>query len=197
MAKKKEIKRDSIFDATNEKKTPKKTARPAKNPVGSGEDCTLRFKRYKVLNTLLMGHEAEVIYRKGKEDRLLVMGLGLVAAIAIGAFLIRATGAQGTGWFYSLIFRTLFAVLTGLAGFTAAAMMELNRTRLQDLLSMIVKIQESFGLFVDGAYSEDGGAYLPNTYKFVGSINDDETNYAVLVLKLGSVITAIGVFLLV
>jgi len=197
MAKKKEMKRDSIFDSTGEKKSPGKTARAAKTAVVPGVTDSVGVNKFEVLNSLLKTHEAEVLYRKGKEDRLLITGLALVAAIAIGAFMIRATGVHSTGWFYSLIFRTLFAVLAGLAGFTAAAMVELNRTRLQDLLSMIVKIHESFGLFVDGAYSEDGGAYLPNTYKFVGSINDDETNYAVLVLKLGSVITAIGVFLLV
>ncbi|MCZ7584119.1 MAG: hypothetical protein M5R36_12700 [Deltaproteobacteria bacterium] len=110
--------------------------------------------------------------------------------------MIRAADDTCHGWFCGLLFKLFFASMSGLAGFTAAAMVELNRTRLQDLLAMIVKIQESFDLFVEGAYSKDGGAYLPNTYKFVGSINDDETNYAVLVLKLGAVVAAIGVLLL-
>jgi hypothetical protein len=214
MAKKEDKKLDSIFDATNGKKAvkprpapsaapsaaksePIKKAPPPPAPPSGGDD--LSINKFKVLTTLLKTHEQEALYRKSKEDRLFMLGLALVTAVAVGAFMVRATcgGGLGCGWFYSLVYRTFFSVMTGMIGFTIAAMIELNRTRLQDLLAMIVKIQESFKLFDDGAYAKDGGAYLPNTYKFIGSINDDETNYFVLVLKVGSIVAAVALFILV
>ena len=61
---------------------------------------------------------------------------------------------------------------------------------------MIVKIHESFGFFKEGEYPTGNGAYFPNTYKFVGSINDDETNYAQLILKIASVGAVVAILLL-
>ncbi len=210
---------DSIFDATETKSA--KTARARKTVAksatapaastaakaaepkpenGNGNGNGNGFEpydldRFSVVKTLLKTHEDEVIYRKSKEDRLLITGISLVAGVAIGAFLIRALcgTACSAGWFYSLLFRLFFAGMVGLTGFTIAAMMELNRTRLQDLLAIVVKIHEQFRLFDDGVYDNSGSAFLPNTYKFVGSINDDETNYALLVLKVASVVTAVFV----
>ncbi|MCC6157110.1 MAG: hypothetical protein IT350_03595 [Deltaproteobacteria bacterium] len=205
---------DSIFDATETKsaktararKTAAKTSTPAGAPAAPSTEAKPEngngngfepydIDRFSVVKTLLKTHEDEVIYRKSKEDRLLITGISLVAGVAIGAFLIRALcGATCTGsWIYSLLFRLFFAGMVGLTGFTIAAMMELNRTRLQDLLAIVVKIHEQFRLFDDGVYDNSGSAFLPNTYKFVGSINDDETNYALLVLKVASVVTAVFV----
>jgi hypothetical protein len=201
MAVKKDKKLDSIFEPTKAKKTAKKeTSQKTKVKTadnGAGNGGGFNIDKFKVLNTLLKNHEAEALYRKRKEDRLLATGLGLIVLIAIGAFLIRAmcAGYSGNGWFYSLIFRSFFAVMIGVTGFSAAAMIELNRTRLQDILALIVKIQEKFGLFKSGEYDED--ALLPSPYKFIGSINDDETNYALLMLKAGAFIAAVAVFLLV
>lgn len=207
---------DSIFDATDAKSA--KTARARKTVAKSATAPTAPaaaksaepkpengngngngfepydIDRFSVVKTLLKTHDAEVIYRKTKEDRLLIAGISLVAGVAIGAFLIRALcGGCAGSWIYSLLFRLFFAGMVGLTGFTIAAMMELNRTRLQDLLAIVVKIHEQFRLFDDGVYDNSGSAFLPSTYKFVGSINDDETNYALLVLKVASVVTAVFV----
>ena len=199
MAKKNDKPLDSIFESTGNKKNAEKSKPAGKTAEAGGGAEDFVVDKFKVLNTLLKTHEQETLYRKTKEDRLFIVGLALITAVAVGAFMIRATSIDGVAgkWFYSLLFRTFFAVVTGAIGFTISAMVELNRTRLQDLLAIIVKIHESFHLFDDGAYAKDGGAYLPNTYKFIGSINDDETNYSVLVLKVGSVAAAIAVFLLV
>lgn len=193
--------RDTIFADTGAKK--KATGENAKSTTtakstggGGGTGPGSGVDKFMVLKTLLKNHEAEVLYRKAKEDRMLVMGLFLVALLTIGAFVTRAAaGGAGCGWFYCLVYRSFFAGVIGVAGFSAAAMIELNRTRLQDLLAMIVKLHESFELFTEGAFGP--GSYLPNTYKFIGSINDDETNYSLLVLKVGSVVAALGTFLLV
>lgn len=209
MAKKPTQGLDSIFDSTD---APKKTTRKAApaapkaaaeakagggNGNGNGDDFGL--DRFRVLRSLLASHEAEALYRKGKEDRLLLFGIGAVAAITVGAFLVRSICATACGgnWFYSLVFRSFFALMVGMTGFTIAAMMELNRTRLQDVLAMIVKIHERFRLFEDGRYDDSGAAFLPNSYKFIGSTNDDETNYALLVVKVGAVISAVALFVLV
>jgi hypothetical protein len=202
MPKKTDKPMDSIFDSTNNGKKADEAAKAVKAkpaPKAANGNGEIIIDKFQVLKTILKTHESEMLYRKTKEDRLFFLGLILVSVVAIGAFLIRATfgTCSSCGWFYSLVFRTFFAVVTGAVGFTLTAMVELNRARLQDLLSMIVKIHESFRLFEEGAYSKDGGAYLPNTYKFIGSLNDDETNYSVLVLKVGAVIAAIAVFLLV
>ena len=204
MPKKGGTKRDSIFDSTDSAPKAKKPAAakakteeaPKAVKVEAGDDFT--FDRFKVLKTLLKTHEAEVLYRKGKEDRMLVIGMALMAVLAFTAFLTRAiyVGFTGGGsWFYCLLFRTFFAFLIGVVGFSAAAMIELNRTRLQDLLAVIVKLHEKFKLFEDGAYGD--GSFLPSPYKFIGSINDDETNYSLLILKVGAVIAAVAVFLLI
>ena len=201
MAAKSDKNLDSIFEPTKSKSTAKKKAPSKAKTVAKTDDGGtgggFEINRFKVLNTLLKNHEAEVLYRKHKEDKLLATGLALVALISVGAFLIRAlcAGYAGTGWFYSLIFRSFFAAMIAVTGFSAAAMIELNRTRLQDLLALIVKIQEKFGLYKGGEYEQD--AFLPSPYKFIGSINDDETNYALLMLKAGAVIAAVAVFLLV
>ncbi len=203
MAAKSDKNLDSIFEPTKDKKTTKKApskkakAKAVVKASDGGTGGGFEVNKFKVLNTLLKNHEAEVLYRKQKEDKLLVAGLGLVVLMSVGAFLIRAlcAGYAGNGWFYSLIFRTFFAAMIGVTGFSAAAMIELNRTRLQDVLAMIVKIQEKFGLYKGGEYDED--AFLPSPYKFIGSINDDESNYALLMLKVGAVVAAVAVFLLV
>ncbi len=212
---------DSIFDATDAKsaksararRTTAKSTPPAASAASAAHAAEAKpangngngngfepyeLDRFSVVKTLLKTHEDEVIYRKTKEDRLLITGISLVAGVAIGAFLIRALcGGCAGSWIYSFLFRVFFSLMVGLTGFTIAAMMELNRTRLQDLLAIVVKIHEQFRLFDDGVYDKSGSAFLPSTYKFVGSINDDETNYALLVLKVASVITAVFVLLFV
>ncbi|MBZ0272169.1 hypothetical protein K8I61_09035 [bacterium] len=162
-----------------------------------GGDARFSPDRSNTMLAILQTHANEILYRKTKEDRLFILGLSLVAAIAASAFLIRGLSGCGSGgWFFCLVYKGFFALVTLAVGFTSAAMVELNRTRLQDLLAMTVKIHDSLDLFEDGAYAKDGGAFLPNTYKFVGSINDDETNYVVLVLKLGAVAAAAAVLFL-
>ncbi|MCB9477285.1 MAG: hypothetical protein H6683_03655 [Deltaproteobacteria bacterium] len=164
----------------------------------SGEFEPVDINRMQVLGDILQTHYQEALYRKGKEDRLLTLGLALITAVALSAFLIRAfLTVDPGGWLYSLVFRTAFAVVIALTGFAVASMVELNRTRLQDVFAMIVKVHESLRLFDDNVYNKGGGSYLPNTYKFVGSFNDDESNYAIITLKLGSVIGALAVFILV
>jgi hypothetical protein len=140
-----------------------------------------------VLQTAWSNHEREALYRKAKEDRLLTFSLGLLAAIVFGAAVVLGAGrALDWNWIAKLIFRGASAAFVVAVTFALSAMIELNRKRLQDVLAMIVKIQEALHLFDDGAFPGADGAFLPNTYKFVGSMNDDETNYAQMILKVAA-----------
>lgn len=171
------------------KKTKVKATPKAAPPTVESMDVD----RFSALNTVLKNHEAEALYRKQKEDRILVFSCGLLASLVFLSLivmpidaLVDLTRLKEIQWFGRFLEKLFFggaAILVGLAG---SSMLELNRKRLQDVLSMIVKIHESFGFFKEGAYPTGNGAYFPNTYKFIGSINDDETNYSQLIIRIAS-----------
>jgi hypothetical protein len=207
---------DSIFEDTKSKakkkpakKAVKKVAKKAVKPVGAKKVSPAKvaapakpepaddFKvdRFAALSATLSHHEAEALYRKGKEDKILVLACGLLTALTIGIMLVLTTDTV-SGGFGKFILRVFFAATVGLVGLSASSMIELNRKRLQDLLAMIVKIQDTFGFFKEGAYPTENGSYFPNTYKYVGSINDDETNYAQMIVKIASVGAVIAVLIL-
>lgn len=139
---------------------------------------------------LLLGawanHEAEALYRKGKEDRILCLTLALLVALLFGsAWLLLSAKLAGWSWFARFVFRIVAALGVFAFAFAGNALIELNRKRLQDVLAMIVKIQDSLRLFEENAIPGADGSFYPNTYKFIGSSNDDETNYAQMILKIG------------
>jgi hypothetical protein len=179
------------------KKAPAKAASDAKQAPAAKVDTAdaLNIDRFSALSTVLHNHEAEALYRKGKEDRVLVLSCGLLAALVLGIMIVLATDVT-SGWFGRLILKLFFAGGAALVGLAGSSILELNRKRLQDVLAMIVKIHESFGLFSEGTYPTGNGAYFPNTYKFIGSINDDETNYAQLMIKIASAGAVIAILLL-
>ena len=209
---------DSIFEDTKDKeaKADKPAKKPAKKktatkaaakkttaaadskakPEPKADDTGNDFEvdRFSALKSLLRNHEEEVLYRKAKEDRMMVVGCTLLAAMVFGAMLVLATDISG-GWFGRLIFRLFFAAGAALAGLAAGSMIELNRKRLQDLLTTIVKIHERFGFFEEGLYA-GSSAFLPSTYKFIGSINDDETNYAQLIVKIATAGAVVAILIL-
>ncbi|NLH48565.1 MAG: hypothetical protein GX444_08165, partial [Myxococcales bacterium] len=151
-----------------------------------------------VLRTLWTTHENEALYRKGKEDRMLVFTVGLLVAVVFGAaFVLSAGRALDWHWLSRLIFRLFFVGIAFAITFAGNALIELNRKRLQDVLAMIVKTQEALRLFADGAIPGSDGAFIPNTYKFLGSINDDETSYAQMIMKVAAAAAALTIFLLV
>lgn len=151
-----------------------------------------------VLQTLWVTHEHEALYRKGKEDRLMVFAVGLLVAVVFGAaFVLGAGRALDWHWLSRLIFRLFFVGVAFGVTFAANSLVELNRKRLQDVLAMIVKTQETMGLYADGVIPGADGAYIPNTYKFLGSINDDETSYAQMIMKVAAVAAAFTILLLV
>jgi len=217
MAEKKNF--DSIFEDTkgkSAKKAPAKKAAkkaPAKKaeqtqaapaaavaepkPQAKAPEVKAPFEvdKFKALNTILKNHEQEALYRKGKEDRILSLACGLLAALIFGSMLVLNTDVTG-GWFGRLVFRVFFAGAAGLVGVSAGAMIELNRKRLQDILATIVDIHEAFGFFKAGEFTARKEAFFPNTYKFIGSINDDETNYAQLVIKVVSVAAVVAILIL-
>jgi hypothetical protein len=150
-----------------------------------------------VLHTAWRTHENEALYRKGKEDRILVAMIGLLAAITLGAaFALGAGRALEWHWIAKLIFRLFFVGAAFGVAFAGTALIELNRKRLQDVLAMIVKIQETLGLFADRGVPGCDSAFFPNTYKFVGSMNDDETNYAQMILKVAAGAAMFAILLL-
>ncbi|MDP8224650.1 MAG: hypothetical protein P9L99_14915 [Candidatus Lernaella stagnicola] len=200
---------DDIFASTAKK--PKKKATKKKAPatksapkkvvsaaVPSRKTEKLAADPTAVLQTAWTNHKQEVLYRKAKEDRLLVFTVSvLIALTAAVAYLLHGSRLLDWSGFYRFIMHLFFAgVVLGVA-FAGNALMELNRKRLQDVLAMIVKIQESLGLFDEGAVPGSDGAFFPNTYKFVGSMNDDETNYAQMILKVSAAAAAFTILLLV
>ena len=209
---------DSIFEDTKKgkkKAAPKKAAvkkSPVKKAAGKAAPKVadkgvkaaskagivqqpLEVDHFNALTTVLHNHEAEALYRKGKEDKVLVWSLGILAVLVFGVMVVLTAGVATT-WFGRWIIRLFFAGAAALAGVSAGSLIELNRKRLQDVLDMIVKILESFGFFMEGEYPTGNGAYFPNTYKFIGSINDDETNYAQLIIKIATVGAVVAILLL-
>lgn len=199
---------DSIFDDTKKgakkksakKAAVKKTVKPAAKKVKPAAVVQtgpepLQVDRFGALSAVLHNHEAEALYRKGKEDRVLVLSCALLAALIFGVMILLAIDTV-SGWFGRFVLRLFFAGSAALVGVAAGSILELNRKRLQDLLSMIVKIHESFGFYKEGMYPTGNGAFFPNTYKFIGSINDDETNYAQLIVKIASVGAVVAILLL-
>ena len=150
-----------------------------------------------MLQTAWANHEREALYRKGKEDRLLLFTLAALLALVLGGAAILAAGrALDWHWFGKLVFPPDFRRFGPLAWpWPVMPCSNSNRRRLQDVLAMIVKLQDSLHLFKEGAFPGSDGPFFPNTYKFIGSINDDETNYAQMILKV-STATAIFVLLL-
>ncbi len=178
--------------ATTKKAATKKVVQSAKKaPVQE----PLKIDRFTALSTVLHNHEAEALYRKGKEDKILALSLFAFGVLIFGVMMVFAVD-NTFGWFGSLILRLFFAGCAALVGLAGSSMVELNRKRLQDLLAMVVKIHESFGFFREGAYPTGNGPYFPNTYKFIGSINDDETNYAQLIIKIASAGAVVAIMLL-
>ncbi len=183
---------DNIFDSTangKTKKAPKSAAAPKNGKAASAsalfEPRTVEAAPADVLKTAWKMHENEVLYRKGKEDKVLFFALGAMVAITFGAAFVLGQAATWA-WISRLIFRLFFCGVAFGFAFAGSSLIELNRKRMQDLLAMTVKIQETLGLFEEGAIPGSDGAYFPNSYKFVGSMSDDETNYAQLVLKVGA-----------
>jgi len=197
---------DSIFEPTAEDKA-EGIAKPRRNGAKAktveNKDDVKKLKngadnfiadQFAVLKVLLMDHEGEALYRKGKEDKLLIAGIFLGLVVAIGGMIVLAMDVS-MHWFWRFIFRLFFAGSAALVCFAASALIELNRKRLQDVLSTVVRIQEKFGLFDDGAFSGSDGSFLPNTYKFIGSQSDDETNYAQLILKVTAFAGAVAILI--
>jgi hypothetical protein len=113
------------------------------------------------------------------------------------AFTLGAGRALEWHWLAKFIFRLFFVGLAFGLAFAVNSLVELNRKRLQDVLAMIVKIQEALGLFAEGAIPGSDAAFFPNTYKFVASLNDDETNYAQMILKVAAGAAMFTILLLV
>lgn len=194
-AKKKPVKKTAAKAGSNKAPT-KKAASQAKGATKKAVvQEPLKIDRFSALKTILKNHESEAMYRKSKEDRILVLSCLLLAAVVFGVMIVLSTNVS-IGWFGRMIIRLFFAGTAALVGLSAGAILELNRKRLQDILAMIVKIQESFELFKEGAYPTGNGPYFPNTYKFIGSINDDETNYAQLIIKVAAAGAVVAVLLL-
>jgi hypothetical protein len=191
---------DDIFTATAE--APKEVKKPARANGVKPEPRPAPKPGFTVdlgavLQTAWSNHEREALYRKAKEDRLLVYSLSLLAVLAFGAAIVLGMDRLLMfGWLGKLIFRVICAGFAAGVAFAATALIELNRKRLQDVLAMIVKIQDALRLFEEGAIPGSDGAFFPNTYKFVGSMNDDETNYAQMIVKIaaGAVIVTIILF---
>jgi hypothetical protein len=191
------------------KASPKKTAAKASPPKAAAKIVAaaapmatasdrLTVDTGAVLQTAWTNHEQEVLYRKGKEDRLLMFSVAILAILTLGAAYVLGSARLLDWWWLSkFVFRIVFVVLGLGIAFAGNALIELNRKRLQDVLAMVVKIQENLGLFAEGAVPGSDGAFFPNTYKFIGSINDDETNYAQMLLKVAAAAAALTILLLV
>lgn len=178
---------DSIFESTAGKKKPAAKAKtPAKKKAAPAiEKVVPAADPGQTLHAAWQMHENEVLYRKAKEDRVLIFSVLTLVAVVFGTAFVLAAGKEWY-WISRLIFRLFFCgVAVGFA-FAGSALIELNRKRMQDLLSMIVHIQETLGLYEDNTIPGSDGAFFPNTYKFIGSMNDDETNYAQMVLKVAT-----------
>lgn len=171
------------------------TAKSATKAIKSIVQEPLKIDRFETLKTILKNHEAESLYRKGKEDKILVLSCMLLAVLVFGIMIVLSIDVS-IGWFGRMILRLFFAGTAALVGLAAGSILELNRKRLQDLLAMIIKIQESFELFKEGAYPTGNGPYFPNMYKFIGSINDDETNYAQMIIKMATAGAVVAILLL-
>jgi len=195
---------DNIFASTapaknNNNKAKKAGAAPEAKPAARPEAKRIwEANPLKVLKAAWTTHESEVLYRKAKEDRLLIFSVALLIAVVFGAAYVLGTG-RALAWhtLSKLIFRLFFVGAAFGVAFAFSSLIELNRKRLQDLLSMIVKIQESLGFFEEGAIPGSDGAFFPNTYKFIGSMNDDETNYAQMIVKVTAGAAMIVILLLV
>ena len=180
---------DDIFASTangKEKKAAKVAVANGKNGKPAPVELrALESNPLEVLKTAWKTHENEVLYRKAKEDKILFFSVGALVAVVFGATIVLGD-AQAWVWISRLIFRLVFCGVSFAFAFAGGSLIELNRKRMQDLLAMTVKIQETLGLYEEGAIPGNDGAYYPNSYKFVGSMNDDETNYAQLMLKVGA-----------
>jgi hypothetical protein len=179
---------DSIFESTANGKTRRAAKAAANDKNGKpapAEPRALELNPLEVLKTAWKTHENEVLYRKAKEDKILFFSVGAMVAVVFGAAIVLGQ-AQAWWWISRLVFRLVFCGVAFGFAFGSGSLIELNRKRMQDLLAMTVKIQETLGLYEEGAIPGNDGAYYPNSYKFVGSMNDDETNYAHLVLKVGA-----------
>jgi len=205
MAKKDKAGFDDIFTPTTGKakeskkgKTEKAAAAPPAAPrmERAAKAGSLAVDPAALLLGAWANHEAEALYRKGKEDRLLCLTLALLVALLFGsAWLLLSAKAAGWLWFARFVFRIVAVVVAFAIAFAGNALIELNRKRLQDVLAMIVKIQDSLRLFEDNAIPGADGSFYPNTYKFIGSANDDETNYAQMIVKIGGAMAVVVILL--
>lgn len=199
MAPKKKNGFDDIFKptaATRKEAAPKTTK--AKAAPAPRQLERLAVDPAAVLQTAWSNHEREVLYRKAKEDKLLLCSVGMLVALVFGAaYVLGSARLLDWYWISKFVFRLFFVALAFGVAFAGNALLELNRKRLQDVLAMIVKIQENLRLFEEGAVPGSDGAFFPNTYKFIGSMNDDETNYAEMILKVSGAAAVFVVLLLV
>ncbi|HPM76593.1 MAG TPA: hypothetical protein PK961_05835 [bacterium] len=196
---------DTIFESTAGKKTKKSAPvkkvekKPAASPAPKTVEApvangSIECAPADILKTAWKTHENEILYRKSKEDRVLVFSTSVLVALVLGAALVLGQALEWH-WISRFIFRLFFCGAAFGAALAGNALVELNRRRMQDLLAMTIKIQESLGLYEEGRIPGADGAYFPNTYKFVGSMNDDETNYTQMILKVAGA-AAIFVILL-
>lgn len=198
IGKKAAVKKTASKKAASKKVAPKQVAaKSAPKAQPAAVAPSLEVNQFKALTTVLKNHEAEALYRKGKEDRILVLSCALLASLVFGVMIVLSPKVLGdSSWFGRTFFRLFFAGGAALVGLAGGSILELNRKRLQDVLAMTVKIHESLGFFTEGMFPTANGAYFPNTYKFIGSINDDETNYAQMIVKVAAAASVFAILLL-
>jgi len=181
-----EKKIDNIFENTTKGK--KKTARAkgdrktVKKAAASSKADNLEIDRFKVLSDSLTSHHNEVIYRKGKEDRILFWASGLIMAVALVSFLV-LYGHSGVSLFVRLVLKILLCLGIGLIALFAGSLLENNRKKIRDVIALLVKINEKFELFKEGAYDKSEEPFYPDSYRFAGSESEDEANNKSLFLK--------------
>ncbi|MDP8254482.1 MAG: hypothetical protein P9M14_01910 [Candidatus Alcyoniella australis] len=188
---------DDIFESTAPKKkagakkaAAKKTAAQktaAKSvkadPAVAAQADALDIPQFSVLKMLFLAHNEEVLYRRAREERAMILCCALCGALALLA-VIAFGGPWGVaGWFWRLVFKVLLIAGVFMAASSGSKLIEVNRKRLQDLLGLQVKISNILRLYDEGTYADEKDPLYPGTFKFLGSLADDETNIGSLLIK--------------
>jgi len=184
---------DDIFEPTGAKPAAAKAAKAAKNGAKAAEKtaeaapaqqpAALDASPFAVLKLLFREHGAEALYRRGREERAVLLSCALCGLLALIAAIVFGGPWNEAGWLWRLIFKLLLIAAAFLVASSGSKLIEVNRKRLQDLLGLQVKLANRLRLYEEGAYLPDGEPLYPGAFKFLGSLADDETNIGSLLVK--------------
>ena len=169
---------------------------PMEAKEGSFNAGLFEIDRFQALNSSVGHHHGEMLFRRAKEDRVLIWGSALIVAVTLAGGVV-FYGNTTVAWFSRLVLKLALCLGIGLIAFYASGLLESNRKKMRENMALIVKINEALGLFKGGMYDRTDEPFYPESYRVAASECEDETNSKTLFLKGMAIFAVIVVLFLV